>query len=172
MYITYLSKECKARKPFFSELGLGSAFFPDLLIQYCVKTFFFLFHWQNIVYEVKYVVVRVKIYWFCQLHFLVRVCWLQKLPTLWWKLPFFCLKLWRRKREKGSFFLAPLKMRRFLSKVCCYHQRWMPWHEYKLCWSCLQTLPSAFTRTNFSRAQNLNFCVAGKNGDDDDTYQI
>ena len=74
-------KECKARKPFFSELGLGSAFFPDLLIQYCVKTFFFLFHWQNIVYEVKYV-VRVKIYWFCQLHFLVRVCWLQKLPTL------------------------------------------------------------------------------------------
>lgn len=36
--------------------GLGrSAFFPDLLIQYCVKTFFFLFlsHWQNIVYEVK-----------------------------------------------------------------------------------------------------------------------
>ena len=59
------------------------------------------------------------------------------------KAPLFCLKLWRRKREKGSFFLAPLKMRRFLSKVCCYHQRWMPWHEYKLCWSCLQTLPSA-----------------------------
>ena len=88
------------------------------------------------------------------------------------KAPLFCLKLWRRKREKGSFFLAPLKMRRFLSKVCCYHQRWMPWHEYKLCWSCLQTLPSAFTRTNFSKAQNLNFCVAGKNGDVDDTYQI
>ena len=44
-------------------------------------------------------VVRVKIYWFCQLHFLVRVCWLQKLPTLWWKLTLplklslFCLKL-------------------------------------------------------------------------------
>ena len=31
------------------------------------------------------------------------------------KAPLFCLKLWRRKREKGSFFLAPLKMRRFLS---------------------------------------------------------
>ena len=52
-------------------------------------------------------VVRVKIYWFCQLHFLVRVCWLQKLPTLWWKLlPLFLLENYEEGREKRDPFLG------------------------------------------------------------------
>lgn len=41
--------------------------------------------------------------------------------------PLFLLEIMKKEERKGILFLAPLKMRRFLSassaKVCCYHQR-------------------------------------------------
>lgn len=105
LVIYYLASE--ARKAAFL---FASAFFPDLLIQYCVKTFFFLLSVSFSLSKILCVwseVVRVKIYWFCQLHFLVRVCWLQKLPTLWWKLlPLFLLENYEEGREKRDPFLG------------------------------------------------------------------